>query len=587
MTDFILPDIGEGVVECELVEWLVAVGDKVAEDQPICDVMTDKALVQIPAPLAGVISKLYYAKGELAKVHQPLYAINVEGQTVISPQAAVNTEAGFEKQAEIAGNNAACSRTVNTNQNAASQSAHVNSESSITLEDFLLPDIGEGIVECELVEWLVSEGDWVKEDEPICDVMTDKALVQIPALSDGQIRHFYYRKGQLAKVHSPLYAIAVAKKVAPAQPKTQSEPHALAQAANFTQQAPSAPSVIAVQGSAVQGTAQQQIELKTAQHIALGKALASPAVRRLARSLDINLAAVTGSGKHGRVYKEDVEKYHQAPYSPSQTAPLAMVNEVTSGANAAPPSTTPETALSVYALTTNGHRTEAIKGVKAVMARLMAESVATIPHFTYCEELDLTELIALRQAMKQQYQAADYKLTMMPFFMKAMSLALTQFPLMNSRVNNDCTELTYLTDHNIGMAVDSKIGLLVPNVKQVQTKSIIDIARDITRLTDDARSGRVSPNDLKQGTITISNIGAIGGTVATPIINKPEVAIVALGRVQALPRFNAKGEVEARQIMQISWSGDHRVIDGGTVARFCNLWKSYLEQPQTMLMAMR
>jgi 2-oxoisovalerate dehydrogenase E2 component (dihydrolipoyl transacylase) len=175
---------------------------------------------------------------------------------------------------------------------------------------------------------------------------------------------------------------------------------------------------------------------------------------------------------------------------------------------------------------------------------------------------------------------------MMPFFMKAMSLAIKEYPLVNSQVNEDCTELTYFNDHNIGMAVDSKVGLLVPNIKQVQTKSILGLANDIMRLTNDARSGRVASDDLKGGTITISNIGAIGGTVATPIINKPEVAIVALGKLQQLPRFNAKGEVEARSIMQVSWSGDHRVIDGGTIARFCNLWKSFLEKPSNMLVHM-
>ena len=231
-------------------------------------------------------------------------------------------------------------------------------------------------------------------------------------------------------------------------------------------------------------------------------------------------------------------------------------------------------------------RVEPIRGIKAVMAKAMVNSVSTIPHFTYCEEIDMTNLIKLRGELKEVYAKQDIKLTMMPFFMKAMSLALKQFPLVNTQVNEDCTELTYFDDHNIGMAVDSKVGLLVPNVKQVQTKSILDLAADITRLTNDARSGRVPAADLKGGTITISNIGAIGGTVATPIINKPESAIVALGKLQKLPRFNDKGEVEARSIMQVSWSGDHRTIDGGTIARFCNLWKSFLEEPSNMLVHM-
>ena len=519
--DFILPDIGEGVVECELVEWLVSEGDSVVEDQPIADVMTDKALVQIPAPFAGVVTKLYYAKGEIAKVHAPLYAVELA------------SDAGVSATADTAAANPTPATQVST---------PVAASSGVEVEEFLLPDIGEGIVECELVEWLVNEGDTVVEDQPIADVMTDKALVQIPAIKAGKIVKLHYRKGQLAKVHAPLFAIEVQGRVVAASAQAPQSAQPVAEASN-----------VAV----------------SADPVAQGKALASPAVRRLARSLDLDISKVPGTGKNGRVYKEDIERFRQggAP-AVQQTAVCNAVQAVTNT----------DTATS---------RVEPIRGVQAVMARMMQESVSTIPHFTYCEEIDLTELVALRETMKAKYSTEELKLTMMPFFMKAMSLALTQFPVLNSQVNADCTELTYFARHNIGMAVDSKVGLLVPNVKDVQNKSILDVASDITRLTTAARSGRVAPADLKEGTITISNIGALGGTVATPIINKPEVAIVALGKLQVLPRFNDKGEVEARKIMQVSWSGDHRVIDGGTIARFCNLWKQYLEQPQEMLLAMR
>ncbi|WP_345857380.1 dihydrolipoyllysine-residue acetyltransferase [Shewanella algae] len=532
--DFILPDIGEGVVECELVEWLVAEGDTVAEDQPVCDVMTDKALVQIPAPFPGVISKLYYAKGEIAKVHEPLYAVEVD---------AVDSEA---PAANVAGADTAASPSTNAAAGGSSQ-----------VEDFMLPDIGEGIVECELVEWLVAEGDTVVEDQPICDVMTDKALVQIPAMKAGKIVKLHYRKGQLAQVHQPLFAIEVA---------AESGSASLAQTS-----AASAPSGSASTVSQAQTQAQSGSQTAACTMVPQGKALASPAVRRMARSLDVDIAKVPGSGKNGRVYKEDIERFLKGATPQAQ----------------AQPQTLPQGQVQTGTAATANDRVEPIKGVRAVMARMMTESVSSIPHFTYCEELDLTELIALREAMKAKYSNDELKLTMMPFFMKAMSLALTEFPVINSRVNADCTELTYLGRHNIGMAVDSKVGLLVPNVKDVQDKSILDVAAEVTRLTQAARSGRVAPADLKDGSISISNIGALGGTVATPIINKPEVAIVALGKVQTLPRFNAKGEVEARKLMQVSWSGDHRVIDGGTIARFCNLWKQYLEQPQEMLLAMR
>jgi 2-oxoisovalerate dehydrogenase E2 component (dihydrolipoyl transacylase) len=408
--------------------------------------------------------------------------------------------------------------------------------------DFILPDIGEGIVECELVEWLVKEGESIVEDQPIADVMTDKALVQIPAMHTGVVEKLYYQQGEIAKVHSPLFAMVP-----------------LEEEANVKETKLATKPEIPVLDEQVTATtvSTENVDIKptVAKKVTNQKALASPAVRRVARELEVNIHQVAGSGKKGRVYKDDVVAFSQGTNITSVAAPVSTYSEP-------------------------------IRGIKAVMASAMQNSVSTIPHFTYCEEIDMTELIALRAELKQIYAKQDIKLTMMPFFMKAMSLAIKEYPLVNSQVNEDCTELTYFNDHNIGMAVDSKVGLLVPNIKQVQTKSILDLANDIMRLTNDARSGRVASDDLKGGTITISNIGAIGGTVATPIINKPEVAIVALGKLQQLPRFNAKGEVEARSIMQVSWSGDHRVIDGGTIARFCNLWKSFLEKPSNMLVHM-
>ncbi|CAM4294592.1 dihydrolipoyllysine-residue acetyltransferase [Pseudoalteromonas ostreae] len=520
--DFILPDIGEGIVECEVVEWLVTEGDTVAEDQPICDVMTDKALVQIPAVHDGVISKLYYAKGDIALVHAPLFAMHVAG----------------EVSAEL------------EQPTTPSESATVSNNTEL-LEDFILPDIGEGIVECEIVEWLVSEGDLIEEDQAVCDVMTDKALVQIPAKYTGTVVKLYYAKGDIAQVHSPLFQMSIAG--------TQANVVDINDA------------LVKAQTKAVEPTKPAVVEKSVTAAVINKKAVASPAVRRKARELDVDLTTVPGSGKNGRIYKEDIEQFVKGEVPNSiDTSPLQTK-----------PNVTKTTASDI-----GGTRVEPIKGIKAAMAKQMVASVTTIPHFTFCDEIDLTTLIALRSDLKEQYKQQGVKLTMMPFFIKALSLAMKEFPVLNSKINDECTELSYFDDHNIGMAVDSKIGLLVPNIKQCQTKSIVDVANEVTRLTDAAREGRVSPDDLKGGTISISNIGAIGGTIATPIINKPEVAIVALGKLQHLPRFDAKGQVVSAAIMQVSWSGDHRVIDGATIARFNNLWKAYLENPAKMMMAM-
>jgi len=299
------------------------------------------------------------------------------------------------------------------------------------------------------------------------------------------------------------------------------------------------------------------------------KVLTTPAVRKMAREHQLDLGAIAGSGKQGRVLKEDVLSFlagDKATHGSSQTfAPTAGPN------------------LTAIPGVVAEDRVEVIRGVRKIMAERMADSVATIPHFTFVDELDVTELMQLRRNLNEQHGSDELKITLMPLFIKALSLALKQFPLVNSRANSDFTELTYLASHNIGMAVDGASGLLVPNIKGVEQRSIIDIATQVMAMTAAARSGKINPADLKGGSITISNIGAIGGTVATPIINKPEVAIVALGKIQSLPRFDEEGNVVARNIMTVSWSGDHRVIDGGTIARFNNCWKGYLEQPATML----
>jgi len=420
-------------------------------------------------------------------------------------------------------------------------------------KEFILPDIGEGIVECEVIEWKVKEGDIIEEDQIVVDVSTDKAIVEIPSMYNGRVTKLHHAEGDIAKVHSPLFAIEIEADAG--NPDIDPQP-----AVREPQPAMREPQQLAEEPQAY---AVEQVAESSA------KVLTTPAVRKMAREHQLDLGAIAGSGKQGRVLKEDVLSFlagDKATHGSSQTfAPTAGPN------------------LTAIPGVVAEDRVEVIRGVRKIMAERMADSVATIPHFTFVDELDVTELMQLRRNLNEQHGSDELKITLMPLFIKALSLALKQFPLVNSRANSDFTELTYLASHNIGMAVDGASGLLVPNIKGVEQRSIIDIATQVMAMTAAARSGKINPADLKGGSITISNIGAIGGTVATPIINKPEVAIVALGKIQSLPRFDEEGNVVARNIMTVSWSGDHRVIDGGTIARFNNCWKGYLEQPATML----
>jgi len=401
-------------------------------------------------------------------------------------------------------------------------------------KDFILPDIGEGIVECEVIEWKVKEGDLIEEDQIVVDVSTDKAIVEIPSMYNGRVTKLYYQESDTAEVHKPLFAIEVE-----GEEQSRGQPEDNKQAATVAVPVMEVPVISAAATS--------------------DKVLTTPAVRKMARENSLDLATIAGTGKQGRVLKEDVLAYLNQKAG-KQTATV-QVNSIQD-------------------------RREPIKGVRKIMAERMADSVATIPHFTFIDELDITELMGLRSDLVKNHSSDDLKITLMPLFIKALSLALNEFPIVNSRANTEFTELTYLASHNIGMAVDGKTGLLVPNIKNVQQLGLLDVAREVNRLTEAARSGVINPADLAGGSITISNIGVIGGTAAMPIINKPEVAIVALGKIQKLPRFDANNNIVSRSILTVSWSGDHRVIDGGTIARFNKLWKQYLEQPQTMLLAM-
>ena len=564
-TEFILPDIGEGIVECELLEWLVAEGDIIEEDQPVAEVMTDKATVQIPAMHAGKVLTLHYQVGDIAKVHAPLFAMQINDE-----QATPASDEGKPAQhntAEIPNLPEADEPNTTSAAEQGDLSAP-NKTGSGTTEDFILPDIGEGIVECEIVKWHVAKGDTITEDQPVVEVMTDKAVVEIPAKHAGIVSELYYQQGDIAKVHAPLFCLTIADSAA--TPKAPADTAGPAPSARSTTQATPSASPAAADTHWPDGEFEPPVAIP-------GRVLASPAVRRIAREQQIDLTQLTGSGKKGRILKQDVVNYQP---------PAAQRSAGDTDAAGGPARSTASSSDSAVS-SAGGYRVEAVRGVRAAMAKQMAASVQTIPHFTVSDELRMDALIALREQLKPAFAEQGVKLSFMPFFVKALSLALNAFPILNSQLNDDVTELRYFDDHNIGFAVDSKIGLLVPNIKQVQTLSLFDIASQMQDIIEQARAGKIAGDTLKGGTISISNIGALGGITATPVINKPEAAIVALGKTQRLPRFNANDEVEAHHIMQVNWSGDHRIVDGATMVKFNNLWCHYLMNPTAMLAHLR
>ncbi|XP_031569107.1 lipoamide acyltransferase component of branched-chain alpha-keto acid dehydrogenase complex, mitochondrial-like [Actinia tenebrosa] len=470
---------------------------------------------------------------------------------------------------------------------------HLRTSSALAGEvlPFKLSDIGEGIAEVTLKEWYVNPGDHVAQFDSICEVQSDKASVTITSKYDGVITKLYYEVEDMARVHQPLVDIEItaettvdngdrspAEDVMAAQQKPQPTqaidqslpppPSRPTQEIIPPQPSPPAPSQPAYQESNVTKRS--------------GKVLTTPAVRKIAKENQIDLSNVPSTGKDGRILKEDVLHYIKqmktATAAPAAAAPAPEK-----------PAPIPSPVYTPPVFTSDAipqDRVEEIKGIRKVMAKTMTAALA-IPHFGYCDEILLDDLVKLRTQLKPLMESRGVKLSFMPFFIKAASLALHQFPILNSCVDADCTQITYKGAHNIGVAMDTSQGLLVPNVKNVQMKSLYDIAIDLNRMHHQGLSGLLAPNDLSGGTFSLSNIGSIGGTYAKPVLLPPNVGIGAIGRVQVIPRFDKNGEVYKAHIVNVSWSADHRIIEGAVMARFSNVWKSYLENPASMLIDMR
>ncbi|KAI4882242.1 hypothetical protein NFI96_020066, partial [Prochilodus magdalenae] len=426
---------------------------------------------------------------------------------------------------------------------------------------FKLSDIGEGIREVTVKEWYVKEGDKVSQFDSICEVQSDKASVTITSRYDGIIRKLYYDIDAIAFVGSPLVDIETDR-----EQGKQLLPDG-------------APEEDVVKTPAVSHE-------HTHQEIKGHKTQATPAVRRLAMENNIKLSEVVGTGKDGRILKEDILNFLA-----KQTGAILPYDEVKQPAPPAAPATkkqpvpSPPPAVQ-RPVFTGKDRTEPLGGFQKAMVKTMTAALK-IPHFGYCDEVDLTQLVRLRSELKGLAESRGVKLSYMPFFIKAASLGLLQFPILNASVDEGCQNITYKGSHNIGLAMDTAQGLLVPNVKGVQALSVFDIAVELNRLQALGSAGQLGTGDLTGGTFTLSNIGSIGGTYTKPVILPPEVALGALGKIQVLPRFDSRGEVVKAHIMSISWSADHRVIDGATMCRFSNLWRSYLENPASMVLDLK
>jgi pyruvate dehydrogenase E2 component (dihydrolipoamide acetyltransferase) len=404
-----------------------------------------------------------------------------------------------------------------------------------------LPDIGEGVVEAEVQQWFVAPGDEVEEDQPLVEVMTDKATVVIPSPRRGRVVRLFWKVGDIAKVHAPLIELA-----------TGTEPEAT--------EATRAP------GNARPPSAVSRPERSPAAEEAAAprKALATPAVRAMAREMGIAIDGISGSGPGGRVTKDDVEAARGRRNGPTAT-----------------PTTTPATGAGAVA----PDERIPLRGLRKRIAEHMARSKRSAAHFTFVEQCDVSELVRVKERIAEAARGEGARVTFLPFILKAAVAALRKHPRLNATMDEERGELVLHRRYDLGVASATDAGLVVPVVRGVDRLSLLDLAREIERLSAATKAGEIRPEDLGRSTFTVTSLGALGGLFATPILNHPEVAILGIHRIRPTPVARG-GEVVVRDVMHVSVTSDHRVVDGHEAAAFAYDVIRHLENPDLLFMRM-
>lgn len=497
----------------------------------------------------------------------------------------------------------------------------------MSLFEFPLPDIGEGVAEGEIVEWKVAEGDAIAEDQEMVEVMTDKATVPITSPVRGTIREIVAKAGDVVPVGAILVKIEPAAGAhvptvaahgdgGHAKPAAKKKPTPKSEEPTAAVDVPAAPSragaamptAAAKKPRSTKASEQTDIpqppeseeEFEATEEVAPARgkahaappaekpafrrpegqrALATPYTRRLARELGLDIEAIEGTGEAGRVTEQDVQAAAEAKKkpAPAKRAAAPSLSEQVAAREPAPARAAPAA----------GERETRIpiRGMRKRIAERMHQSKSTAAHFTYVDDVDVTELVALRGRMKERAAKRGVKLTYMPFIAKALVSALREYPTLNGVTDDAAAEFVVKHYFNFGIAVDTDQGLIVPVVKDVDQRSLLDLAQEMDRVASDAREGKSRLEDLKDGTFTITNAGNIGGLFATPVINYPEAAIVGVHAIKKTPRV-VGDQILVRDVMYLSISIDHRMNDGATGARFMNSVKALLEDPQQLILEM-
>ena len=593
-----LPALGESVTEGTVTRWLKQVGDTVTVDEPLLEVSTDKVDTEIPSPVAGVLLEIKAAEDETVEVGAELCIIGDEGESA-GADAAPDTSAKGEEQpaeeqpAQAEPEPAAESQDQSEEQAAPQPAAAEQSGSSGGSgpgTSVTLPALGESVTEGTVTRWLKEVGDEVAVDEPLLEVSTDKVDTEIPSPVAGTLMEIKVQTDETVEVGAELAVIGSGKPSAPAaaEPEQPAQEAAPQEAAKESAQAPAeaaeqppaqAPAKPDPQEApAPQRTTQPPAEQASGSAPASssgpssrndGGAYVTPLVRKMAAEHDVDLGSIQGSGVGGRIRKQDVLAAAEAKKA---AAPAPAAAPAATGAPASRPS----------APSPLRGQTEPMTRLRKVIAARMVESLHTSAQLTQVIEVDVTNVARLREAEKADFLAREgVKLTYLPFFAKAAIDALKEHPKLNANIDTEKGEVTYFDRENIAFAVDTDKGLLTPVVKDAGDLSVAGLAKKIADVADRTRNNKIGPDDLTGGTFTITNLGSVGALFDTPIINKPQVAILGPGTVVKRPVViddpNLGETIAVRHMVHLALTYDHRLVDGADAGRFLSDVKQRLE----------
>jgi pyruvate dehydrogenase E2 component (dihydrolipoamide acetyltransferase) len=568
VTEFKLPELGENIDQGDLVRLMVSLGASVTEGQPVMELETDKAVVEVPSSVSGTVNEIRVKEGQKVKVGQVIFTVeNGAGARVKAVESkAPAAKAPAETPAPVA------KPVAQTEPPPAAPTLPTPAAGGAT--EFKLPELGENIDQGDLVRLMVSPGSKVSEGQPVMELETDKAVVEVPSSVSGTVKEIQVKEGQKVKVGQVIFTLEGGASAQPEKTKhapvehisEQHEARLSVQAAIQAEGKTPAQVFLPDQPrpSAPKGFAMPEQLGKVAGTEHRAPAPAAPHVRRLAREVGVDIYEVKGGGPGGRISEADV-KAHAKGWLSSAAAQSGQGRQF---------------AQSELPDFTKFGKVERVsmRGVRRKTAQHLWEAWTTIPHVTQQDKADITELEHLRARFAPKAQEAGGKMTVTAIALKVCASALKVFPQFNASIDIAKEEIIYKQYVNIGVAVDTDRGLLVPVIHDVDKKNIVELAAELTQLSKKARDKKLTPAEMEGGTFTITNLGGVGGTGFSPIVNYPEVAILGLSRASMEPVW-MNGKFEPRQVLPLSLSYDHRLIDGADAARFLRWIAEAFEQP--------